>query len=156
MSYEVIIPKPVQKQLKNLPPTINERVFARVRSLNSLRSRGSCYSVNTLKMFIKNELMLSDFLEDLKSADLVGISLNPQNLGLRLDFTFGFEADDVAIEFYQIIHLVFSQPLNANDEDICFWVGEVELKKIEDNIQEFLSTSYPVINQTGIINTNLQ
>jgi mRNA-degrading endonuclease RelE of RelBE toxin-antitoxin system len=27
MSYEVIIPKPVQKQLKNLPPTINERVL---------------------------------------------------------------------------------------------------------------------------------
>jgi mRNA-degrading endonuclease RelE of RelBE toxin-antitoxin system len=87
MSYEVIIPKPVQKQLKNLPQTINEQVFARVRSPTSLRSRGSCYSVNTLKMFIKNELMLSDFLEDLKSADLVGISLNPQNLGLRLDFT---------------------------------------------------------------------
>ena len=99
---------------------------------------------------------LTTFLEDLKSADLVGISLNPQNLGLRLDFTFGPEADDVAIEFYQIIHLVFSQPLNANDEDICFWVGEVELKKIEDNIQEFLSTSYPFINQTGIINTNVQ
>ncbi|MFM6528624.1 MAG: hypothetical protein ACKPKT_03630, partial [Dolichospermum sp.] len=66
---------------------------------------------------------LTTFLEDLKSADLVGISLNSQNLGLRLDFTFGPEADDVAIEFYQIIHLVFSQPLNANDEDICFWVG---------------------------------
>ena len=31
MSYEVIIPKPVQKQLKNLLPTINKRVFAKVQ-----------------------------------------------------------------------------------------------------------------------------
>ncbi|MBD2693799.1 hypothetical protein [Anabaena catenula] len=68
----------------------------------------------------------------------------------------GPEADDVAIEFYQIIHLVFSQSLNPNDEDICFWIGEVELKKIEDNIPEFLSTSYPFVNQNGIINTDLQ
>ncbi|WP_371416166.1 type II toxin-antitoxin system RelE/ParE family toxin [Aphanizomenon sp. UHCC 0183] len=30
MSYEVIIPKPVQKQLKNLPPTINERVLEKI------------------------------------------------------------------------------------------------------------------------------
>ena len=33
MSYEVIIPKPVQKQLKNLPPTINERVLEKILSL---------------------------------------------------------------------------------------------------------------------------
>jgi hypothetical protein len=99
---------------------------------------------------------LTTFLEDLKSSDLVGISLNPQNLGLRLDFTFGPEADDVAIELYQIIHLVFSQPLNADNEDICFWVGEVELKKIEDNIQEVLSTSYPFANQHEQVNANLQ
>ncbi|MEA5575989.1 hypothetical protein [Anabaena sp. UHCC 0451] len=46
-------------------------------------------------------------MEYLKSADLVGISLNPQTLGLRLDFTFGPEADDVALELYHIIHLVF-------------------------------------------------
>ncbi|MFM2060446.1 MAG: hypothetical protein RLZZ507_116 [Cyanobacteriota bacterium] len=47
--------------------------------------------------------MISYFLEDLKSADLVGISLNPQNLGLRLDFTFGLEADyenQLAFDFY--------------------------------------------------------
>ncbi|MEA5554722.1 hypothetical protein VB713_27730 [Anabaena cylindrica UHCC 0172] len=82
---------------------------------------------------------LTSFLEDLKSADLVGISLNPKNLGLRLDFTFGPEADDVGIELYQIIDFVFSQPLNPDDEDICFWVGEVKLNKIEDNIHGFLS-----------------
>ena len=33
MSYEVIIPKPVQKQLKNLRPTINERVLEKILSL---------------------------------------------------------------------------------------------------------------------------
>ena len=99
---------------------------------------------------------LTTFLDDLKSADLVGISLNPQNLGLRLDFTFGPEADDVAIELYHIIHLVFSQPLNTDNEDICFWVGEVELKRIEDNIQNYLSKSYPFINQNEVDNTDLQ
>lgn len=100
--------------------------------------------------------MLSDFLDDLKSADLVGISLNPQTLGLRLDFTFGPEADDVAIELYHVIHLVFSQPLNTEDEDICFWVGEVELKKIEDDLQKYLSKYYPFINQNQVDNTNLK
>jgi len=90
---------------------------------------------------------LTTFLEDLKSADLVGIYLNPHNLGLRLDFTFGPDADDVAIEFYQIIHLVFSQPLNPDNEGICFWVGNVELKEIKDNIQESLFQSYPFTNQ---------
>ncbi|WP_371316500.1 type II toxin-antitoxin system RelE family toxin [Dolichospermum heterosporum] len=30
MSYEVIIPKSVQKQLKNLPPTISERVLEKI------------------------------------------------------------------------------------------------------------------------------
>lgn len=99
---------------------------------------------------------LTTFLEDLKSADLVGISLNPQNLGLRLDFTFGPEADDVAIELYHIIHLVFSQPLNTDDEDICFWVGEVELKRIEDDIQEYLSKSYPFVDKNEVGKTNLQ
>ena len=33
MSHEVIIPKPVQKQLKNLPPTINERILEKILSL---------------------------------------------------------------------------------------------------------------------------
>jgi hypothetical protein len=100
--------------------------------------------------------MFSDFFDDLKSSDLVGISLNPQTLGLHLDFTFGPEAEDVAIELDHIIHLVFSQPLNTDDEDICFWVGEVELTKIEDDIQKYLSKSYPFVNQNQVDNTNLQ
>ena len=33
MNYEVIIPKPVQKQLKNLPPPINERILEKILSL---------------------------------------------------------------------------------------------------------------------------
>jgi hypothetical protein len=98
---------------------------------------------------------LTTFLEDLKSADLVGISLNPQNLGLHLDFTFGPEFDDAVIELYPIVHLVLSQPLNPDDEEICFWVGEVELKKIEKNAPEILSAlSYPFQDQNGTINAN--
>ncbi|BAY49940.1 hypothetical protein SAMD00079811_75690 [Scytonema sp. HK-05] len=63
---------------------------------------------------------ITTFLEDLKSADLVGISLLPQNLGLRLEFTFGSESGDAKIELYRIVHLVLSQPLNTDDQDFCF------------------------------------
>lgn len=95
---------------------------------------------------------LTTFLEDLKSADLIGISLIPPNLGLRLEFTFGPEAGDVAIELYRIVHLVLSQPLNADNEGLCFWVGEVEIKKIESGINEVLSAlSYQFQNQHGTI-----
>ncbi len=66
---------------------------------------------------------LTTFLEDLKSADLVGISMIPKNIGLRLDFTYGLEVGDVAIELYQIIHLVLSQPLNYEDKDYFFLLG---------------------------------
>jgi hypothetical protein len=89
-------------------------------------------------------LNLNTFLEDLKSADLVGISLRPQNLGLRLDFTFGPEAGDAAIEFDRILHLVISRPINSDDENYCFWVGEVQLRKLGENAENFLSSlSYP-------------
>jgi hypothetical protein len=95
---------------------------------------------------------ITTFLEDLKSADLVGISLLPQNLGLRLDFTFGPEAGDAKIELYRIVHLVFSQPLNTDDENFCFWVGEVELRNIEESGSQFLSgLSYPFKNPNGSI-----
>lgn len=95
---------------------------------------------------------ITSLLEDLKSADLVAISLLPQNLGLRLDFTFGPEASDVKIELYRIIHLVLSQPLNTNDEDFCFWVGEVELRNLQEDGSQILSRlSYPFQNQNGSI-----
>lgn len=77
---------------------------------------------------------LTTFLEDLKSADLVGISLLPNYLGLRLDFTFGPEFGDAAIQLDRLVHLVLSQPITPGDEDCCFWVGEVELRKIEEGL----------------------
>jgi hypothetical protein len=87
---------------------------------------------------------LKTFLEDLKSADLIGISLRPQNLGLRLDFTFGPEVGDVAIELYGIIHLWISRPLNSENEHYCFWVGDVQLRKLENPANPLLnSVSYP-------------
>jgi len=79
---------------------------------------------------------------------LVGISFSPQNLGLRFDFTFGPEAGDVAIELYQIVHFVFSQPFNVNNQDYCFWVGEVELRKLEKDASQVLSRfDYPFNSQ---------
>ncbi|HIK12446.1 MAG TPA: hypothetical protein IGS52_19670 [Oscillatoriaceae cyanobacterium M33_DOE_052] len=82
---------------------------------------------------------LATFLEDLKSADLVGISFLAPNLGLRLEFTFGPEAGHVAFEFYRLVNLVLSQPINSDDEDWCFWVGEVELKPVAVNNHADLS-----------------
>jgi hypothetical protein len=73
-------------------------------------------------------------------------------LGLRLDFTFGPESGDAKIELYRIVHLVFSQPLNTDDENFCFWVGEVELRNIEESGSQFLSgLSYPFKNANGSI-----
>ncbi len=99
---------------------------------------------------------LTTFLEDLKSADLVGITFLPRTLGLRLDFTFGPEANDVAIELYKIVHLVLSQPINPDDEDYCFWVGEVEVKKlVNDGTQLLSDLSYQFTKQNGMIDSDL-
>lgn len=97
---------------------------------------------------------LTTFLEDLKSADLVGISLLPNYLGLRLDFTFGPEFGDAAIELDRLVHLVLSQPINPGDENCCFWVGEVELRKLESGFgsQILSDLSYSFKNN----NENLQ
>ncbi|NER35784.1 MAG: hypothetical protein F6J93_17655 [Oscillatoria sp. SIO1A7] len=90
---------------------------------------------------------LQTFLEDLKSADLVGMSFQANPLRLRLEFTFGSEYDDVAIELYHLVHFSFSQPLNLEEIDPCFWVGKVEIKKIENSEDSFLSTlPYPLQN----------
>jgi hypothetical protein len=96
---------------------------------------------------------LTTFLEDLKSADLVGISLLPKNLGLRLDFTFGPEFSNVAVELYRLVHLVLSQPINTDDEDCCFWVGEVELRKLEEGLgsQVLFALSYSFKNTDGTV-----
>ena len=98
---------------------------------------------------------LKTFLEDLKSADLVGICLLPQNLGLRLDFTFGPEASDVSLELYHILHIVLSQPLDADEEEFCFWVGEVELRKLTSaDADKILSDlSYQFRHKNGTVAT---
>ena len=93
---------------------------------------------------------LTAFLEDLKSADLVGISFIPQSLGLRLDFTYGPEIGDVGIELYRIVHLVFSQPFDPDDTDYCFWVGEVEIESLSEAAMSVLSSlSYPFTNSSS-------
>ncbi len=97
------------------------------------------------------------FLENLKSADLVGISLLPDYLGLRLDFTFGPEFGDAVIELYSVVHLVLSQPINTDDKDCCFWVGEVELRKLEGGLgsQMLSALSYSFKNNDGTIQVNV-
>lgn len=91
---------------------------------------------------------LDTFLEDLKSADLVNISVLQKNLGLRLNFTLGPECPNVAIELNHLVHLILSQPLNPDDQDFCYWVGEVELKTVNPNDSDILSVlSYPFVQK---------
>ena len=49
---------------------------------------------------------------------------------------------------------VLSQPINPDDEDCCFWVGEVELRKLEEGLgsQMLSELSYSFKNN----NENLQ
>ncbi|MGB8690479.1 MAG: hypothetical protein WCD53_24535 [Microcoleus sp.] len=93
-------------------------------------------------------------IEDLKSADLTGISLIPQPLTLRLDFTFGTGIYDTAIEFSQLVHHVISQPVNTDSEESCFWVGNAELRQLTEGKSQILSDlSYPFQNQEGLVET---
>lgn len=95
------------------------------------------------------------YLEDLKSADLTGISLIPQPLTLRLDFTFGAEMYDTSLEFYYLVHQVISQPVNSDPEEFCFWVGNVELREIGVEQSQILSSlSYPFQDQAGTVQTS--
>ncbi len=79
-------------------------------------------------------------IEDLKSADLAGITLIPQPLTLRLDFTFGTGIYDTSIEFYQLVYQVISQPVNSDSEESCFWVGNAELSCCASNLTVNFST----------------
>ncbi len=93
-------------------------------------------------------------IEDLKSADLAGITLIPQPLTLRLDFTFGTGIYDTSIEFYQLVHQVISQPVNSDSQESCFWVGNAELRQLtEDKTQILSALSYPFQNQAGLVET---
>lgn len=93
-------------------------------------------------------------LEDLKGADLTGISLIPQPLALRLDFTFGTETYDTSIEFYHLLHQVISQPINADPYESCFWVGNIEITELKEERNQLLSTLiYPFQNQAGLVET---
>ncbi|HEY9301781.1 MAG TPA: hypothetical protein VIQ31_36530 [Phormidium sp.] len=91
---------------------------------------------------------LQTFLENLNGAELVGISSISENVGLRLDFTFGPEANDVSLEFYHIIHLTLSQPMYASLDEFSFWVAGVKLRKLgSDGIETLNNLSYPFKSQ---------
>jgi len=93
-------------------------------------------------------------IEDLRNADLVGISLISQPLTLRLDFTFGMEIYDTSIEFYQLVHHVISQPVKSDSEESCFWVGNAEIRELAEDKSQILSgLSYPFQNQAGLVDT---
>ncbi|MEG4070764.1 hypothetical protein QUA42_26075 [Microcoleus sp. Pol11C2] len=93
-------------------------------------------------------------IEDLKSADLAGITLISQLLTLRLYFTLGTGIYDTSIELYQLIHQVISQPVNSDSEESCFWVGNAELRQLTEDKSQTLSTlPYPFQNQAGLVET---
>ncbi|HEY9700814.1 MAG TPA: hypothetical protein V6C58_00105, partial [Allocoleopsis sp.] len=93
---------------------------------------------------------IKSFLTDLQSADLIGISLLDSSLGLRLYFTFGENNYDVAIELYHLYHLQISQPINTNNQDICYWVGEVEIKPFDTSMKNLLDYSKNQLNNSEL------
>jgi hypothetical protein len=93
---------------------------------------------------------INSFLTDLQSADLIGISLINSGGGLRLDFTFGADNYDVAIELYHLYHLQISQPINTNNQDICYWVGEVQLKPFDSDNKNLLDYSKIQLNNSEL------
>ncbi len=93
---------------------------------------------------------INSFLTDLQSADLIGISLLDSSLGLRLYFTFGENNLDVAIELYHLYHLQISQPINTNNQDICYWVGEVEIKPFDTSMKNLLDYSKNQLNNSEL------
>jgi hypothetical protein len=82
-------------------------------------------------------------LKSLRKSQLVGLSVDPNHLWVRLEFTygtFGGEADTVVIQLTQLVHFTLSKDPDDDDDDWCFFVGEINLTPIEDGGKEILSS----------------
>ena len=78
------------------------------------------------------------------------LSLLDSSLGLRLYFTFGENNYDVVIELYHLYHLQISQPINTNNQDICYWVGEVEIKPFDTSMKNLLEYNKNQLNNSEL------
>jgi hypothetical protein len=82
-------------------------------------------------------------LKSLRKSQLVGFSVDPNHLWVRLEFTygtFGGEADTVVIQLTQLIHFILSKNPDDDDDDWCFFVCEIKLTPVEDGGKEILSS----------------
>ena len=86
-------------------------------------------------------------LNYLRRSQLIGISLEPNELSARLEFTFGSQEYDVVIQLFQIVHFVLSKD---PDDNAPFYVGRVNLTLLENGGKEILfSLLYPFREQDG-------
>ena len=86
---------------------------------------------------------IESLLQNLDKSQLVGIDLDPTNLGVRLEFTFGPEERDIIVQLFQLVHFIISK--EPDDNDGCFFVGQVALNPLRDGGKKILSSLlYPL------------
>ena len=73
MSYQVIIPKPVQKQLDDLPDDIFKRTIEKLDGLKENQFLKKVDELLTLLFLDKYHLVLTDYTEDLVEYSLASI-----------------------------------------------------------------------------------
>ncbi|GAB4289580.1 MAG: hypothetical protein Fur0025_24110 [Oscillatoriaceae cyanobacterium] len=81
---------------------------------------------------------IESLLTNLRKSQLTGISFDPESLALTLEFTLGDEVKVIKMQFFQLIHLVISKEIDENDG--CFFVGDVSLTPVADGGKEILSS----------------
>lgn len=90
---------------------------------------------------------VQSLLKYLKRSQLVGISVEPSNLSITLEFTHGTQGCNVIIKVFQVVHFIISKDPDDND---VFYVGNINLITIEDGGKEILSSLlYPFTEQDG-------
>lgn len=91
---------------------------------------------------------IESLLQNLDKSQLVGIDLDSNNLGVRLEFTFGPEKRDIIVQLFQLVHFIISK--EPDDNDGCFFVGEVALNPLKDGGKKILSSLlYPLQEKNG-------
>ena len=89
-------------------------------------------------------------LHYLRNSQLTEISISPVDFSVKLTFTFAFESHsrDFVVHLFRLVHISFSKDLEDNEG--CYVVYEMNLKKIDDGGKNILSLlNYPIKNRTG-------
>lgn len=90
-------------------------------------------------------------LEQLKSCDLSGISIEPSGQWLRFDFTSGIGGPSVVVTLFNPTFFKFSRDFDDEGHSV---VGEASLIPLKDGGKEaFTSLGYDLRNECGTVAT---